>query len=169
MARIRTVKPEFWKDEELALLPRDYRLFYIATWNEADDHGRLRGNPVYLKGVVFPYDEDFGPKEILAAIEALETRGKLIRYESAKGEKFIQLTQFSSHQKIDKRYPSKLPVPPIRPDKSGRPANTTQQEQGTGNRDQGGDAPRTPAGNTSKRDKIESLKNKISKGTKVKA
>ncbi len=35
MPRIRTVKPEFWEDELLGVMPRDARLLFIATFNMA--------------------------------------------------------------------------------------------------------------------------------------
>ena len=42
MARIRSVKPEFWTDRKLArCTSRDARLLYIALWNISDEHGRL--------------------------------------------------------------------------------------------------------------------------------
>ncbi len=58
MARIRTIKPEFWEDEGVAALSRDARLLWIATWNCADDEGILRWTPDYIKAQVFPYDAD---------------------------------------------------------------------------------------------------------------
>lgn len=109
MARIRTVKPEFWKDEELALLPRDIRLFYIGLWNEADDEGRSRANPAYLKGALFPYDDDFN---VIRALQSLDQLNKIQLYESDKGEELLVVRHLNNHQKIDKRYPSKLPAPP---------------------------------------------------------
>ena len=57
MARIRTIKPEFWEDEKLVMLPLGCRLFFIGTWNFADDLGVLRYNPVLLKSRIFPLDE----------------------------------------------------------------------------------------------------------------
>ena len=45
MARIRTIKLEFWEDEKLAKLPVHARLLFIGTWNFADDNGALLANP----------------------------------------------------------------------------------------------------------------------------
>lgn len=42
--RIRQVKPDFWTDELMASLPDAVRLFYIATWQLADDSGWLEWN-----------------------------------------------------------------------------------------------------------------------------
>lgn len=54
MARIRTIKPEFWEDEKLAKLPIHARLLFIGTWNFADDNGVLLANPVLMKSHIFP-------------------------------------------------------------------------------------------------------------------
>ena len=59
MARIRTIKPEFWEDEKLTKLPLHARLLFIGTWNFADDNGLLLANPVLMKSHIFPY-EDIG-------------------------------------------------------------------------------------------------------------
>lgn len=109
MARIRTVKPDFWRDQELALLSRDARLFYIGLWNFADDDGRVIGDPAYLKGQIFPYDED---ARVEVYLEELRSQDKIVQYTSDKGEKFIHVVRLNKHQKIDKRYPSTLPAPP---------------------------------------------------------
>lgn len=42
--RIRQVKPDFWTDELMAALPDAVRLFYVATWQLADDSGWLEWN-----------------------------------------------------------------------------------------------------------------------------
>ena len=39
MARIRTIKPQFWDDLKIGRLSRDARLLYIGLWNFADDLG----------------------------------------------------------------------------------------------------------------------------------
>lgn len=39
MARIRSIKPEFWRDAKIAALPKATALFFIALWNFADDQG----------------------------------------------------------------------------------------------------------------------------------
>ena len=58
VARIRSIKPEFWQDEKLAGIPRDARLLFVGLWNIADDEGRLRGSPLFVRAHVFPYDLD---------------------------------------------------------------------------------------------------------------
>jgi len=53
MARIRSLKPDFFKDEDLAVLPFEARLLFEGLWCYADKEGRLEDRPKYLKGVEF--------------------------------------------------------------------------------------------------------------------
>lgn len=112
MARIRTIKPEFWGDYQLAQqFTRDQRLFYIALWNEADDEGRFQAHPVRLKGVVFPYDDDIHGAFIEDSLKALAEAGKLVLYQ-VNGEPYAQLTNFKAHQRINRPSQSRIPKPP---------------------------------------------------------
>ena len=43
MARIRTIKPDFFTSEDIVGLTPEARLLYIALWCEADREGRLAG------------------------------------------------------------------------------------------------------------------------------
>ena len=71
MARIRTIKPEFWEDEKIGKLPIPCRLFFIGCWNFADDFGVIKGNAALLKSQIFPYDENLRVSEIKKWIDAL--------------------------------------------------------------------------------------------------
>ena len=111
MARIRTIKPEFWTDEKIVELSPFARLLFIGLWNFADDEGRLVYSPKRLKLQIFPAD-DLDISELFG-----EIRGKLlaVAYEVENVE-YLQVIGFSKHQKIDKRTASKLPPPPNSPE-----------------------------------------------------
>ena len=49
MARIRTIKPEFWSDEKVGGLPLACRLLFIGLWNFADDYGVIASSPLFIK------------------------------------------------------------------------------------------------------------------------
>ena len=57
MARIRYLKPDFFKDEDLATFPYETRLCFAGLWNFADKAGRLEDRPKRLKVEIFPYDK----------------------------------------------------------------------------------------------------------------
>jgi hypothetical protein len=112
MARMRSLKPEFWADEDLADLPRDARLLYMGLWNLADEHARLRGDARYVKGQLFPYDDDLDPDAVERLLKPLADSGKVVRYTIA-GRSYMFLPTLSKHQRLEpERVPSRLPAPP---------------------------------------------------------
>jgi hypothetical protein len=113
MARIRSVKPEFWIDRGLArALSRDARLLYIALWNQADEHARLHGDPRYVKGQCFPYDDDLSLADIDRLLDELAASGRVQRY-VAGGDPYLFLPKLASHQRLESdKVSSRLPDPP---------------------------------------------------------
>ena len=101
MARIRTIKPEFWEDEKLAKFPVYARLLFIGTWNFADDNGALLANPVLMKSHIFPY-EDIGISTISEWIDMLVGNGMLIRT-TYNGKDYLVIRKFLIHQKINRK------------------------------------------------------------------
>ena len=112
MARIRTIKPEFWEDEKLAKLPVYARLLFIGTWNFADDNGVLLANPVLMKSHIFPY-EDIGISTISEWIDMLVENGMLIRT-TYNGKDYLVIRKFLIHQKINRKSISiNIPLPVV--------------------------------------------------------
>lgn len=112
MARIRSIKPEFFKDRRLGCeLTRDQRLFYVGLWPNADDEGRLLLVERTLLGDIFPFEDDLDEKWVRETLETLQASGRCVLYE-VDGDQYIQLTKFKDHQKIDKPSKSRMPPPP---------------------------------------------------------
>jgi hypothetical protein len=104
VARVRTIKPEFWSDDKLTECSLKARLLFIGTWNFADDAGNLDRSAKQIKARVFPVDSiDCEP--LLAELIA---RGLLIEY-SVSGRKFLHIRGFEKHQVINR--PSKPQCP----------------------------------------------------------
>lgn len=57
MARIRTLKPEFWDSPSTAQADLAVRLTFMAMWNWADDSGHGTANLKELEAFVFPNDD----------------------------------------------------------------------------------------------------------------
>jgi len=115
MARIRSIKPEFWDDRKLAKrASRDARLLYIGLWNLADEWGRVNGDPQWLKGQLFPYDDDIDAGGVAKLLEELKdpALGAVIAYEKS-GDPYLFLPKLSRHQRLEPaKVPSRLPAPP---------------------------------------------------------
>ncbi len=57
MARIRTIKPEFFTSEDIVSLSPLARLLYIALWCESDKDGRMVWKPRTFKMRYLPADD----------------------------------------------------------------------------------------------------------------
>jgi hypothetical protein len=115
MARIRSIKPEYWDDRKLAKrTSRDARLLYIALWNLADERGRLNGDPVWIKGQVFSYDDDLDVPAVTKLLDELAACdvGAVVPYE-VDGDPYLYLPKLAKHQRLDRTVPSRLPEPPV--------------------------------------------------------
>lgn len=109
---MRSIKPEFWDDRKLARsTSRDARMLYVALWNQSDEHGRLNGDVVWLKGRVFPYEDDIAAGDLHALLAELESAGRIVQYR-VDGDPFIYLPKLAKHQRLEgEKVPSRLPSP----------------------------------------------------------
>jgi hypothetical protein len=116
MARIRSLKPDFWLDRKLARrLSRDERLLYMGLWNQADEHARALGDPVVIKGAIFPYDDDLTVDAINQMLNRLDTVGGVVQRYEADGDPFLYLPKLADHQRLEPaKSKSKHPEPPPR-------------------------------------------------------
>lgn len=105
MARIRSIKPEFWADERLGECSPTARLVFIATWTFADDLGNLQRSARQIKAQAFPYDS----MDIEPFVKELIEFGLLIEYQSD-GDKFLHIKNFGKHQRIDKESKPRFPL-----------------------------------------------------------
>lgn len=111
MARIRTIKPDFFRHvglydaEKQAGLP--LRVAYAGLWTAADREGRFKWEPKVLKLDCLPYDEvDFS-----AVLDALQERGFIVKYE-VDGRHYGAIPSWLDHQHINQREAqSHLPAP----------------------------------------------------------
>lgn len=108
MARIRTIKPEFWTNERVMECSVTARLLFIGMWNFADDLGRLPLSAKTIKAQIFPSD-DISGDAILRMVGELSTNGLVLTYE-VDGRQYIQIVGWQ-HQRIDKPQPGKCPGP----------------------------------------------------------
>lgn len=104
MARIRTIKPEFFTSEDIVEMEPLARLLYIALWCEADKEGRFAWKPKTFKIRYLPADAC----DIDAICDALVTRGLVVLY----GAGLAVIPSFLNHQHINPREKvSNLPAP----------------------------------------------------------
>ncbi len=104
MARIRTIKPEFFTSEDIVALSAWARLLYVALWCEADKEGRLLWKPKTFKMRYFPADSI----DIETVCEELLESNLVSLY----GDGLAHIPTFRQHQHVNPREKeSKLPAP----------------------------------------------------------
>jgi hypothetical protein len=113
MARIRTIKPEFFTSADICSLTPLSRLFYIALWCEADREGRLDWKPKTFKLRYFPGDNC----DIAEMAKELLASGLVTTY-SVDGIEYAVIPTFLEHQVINNRE-SDSTRPPRDDDASG--------------------------------------------------
>lgn len=99
MARIRTIKPEFWSSEQVMECQPLTRLLFIGIWNFCDDGGNHPDSEKTIKARVFPGDE-IGSSSIRRMLDELSSNGLLAFYEHS-GKRYLHVCGWE-HQKIDK-------------------------------------------------------------------
>ncbi|TLG93132.1 hypothetical protein FEM54_05190 [Pseudomonas edaphica] len=105
MARIRTIKPEFWSSEQVMECQALTRLLFIGIWNFCDDGGNHPDSEKTIKARVFPGDE-ISSSSIRRMLDELSSNGLLSFYEHS-GKRYLHVCGWE-HQRIDKptlRYP----------------------------------------------------------------
>lgn len=106
MARIRSIKPEFWTSEQIAECSPNARLLFIGIWSFSDDSGIHPASVKRLKMEIFPSD-DLTIAQVSDLVAELVGARLLTEY-SVSGETFWQVTGWK-HQRIDQptfKYPS---------------------------------------------------------------
>lgn len=139
MARIRTIKPEFWKHEALSALPEATHMLAAALLNYADDEGYFNANIKLVQAECCPLREP--SVSIHGSLTRLSKVGYIQLGTGEDGRRYGRVVNFDEHQRVNRPSPSKIKILPIQWDDSvnihGALTEPSPPEQGTGNREQG--------------------------------
>jgi hypothetical protein len=126
VARIRTIKPDFFRHgrlfeaEQAEGLP--LRVAYAGLWTVADREGRFKWDARALKLDCLPYDDvDFG-----AVLAALDSRGFVVHYTDDDGKEYGFIPSWKEHQVVNTREAqSSIPPPSEQAQARARTCNPT--------------------------------------------
>lgn len=104
MARIRTIKPEFFTSADILALTPLARLFYVSLWCEADREGLLNWNPETLKFRYFPKDK----VDIETLASELIENELIVILVGDDGREYAEIPSFATHQVINNRESSSV-------------------------------------------------------------
>lgn len=118
--RIRSIKPEYWRSDDITALPISTRLTFIGLWSYVDDNGV--GADKIVSVVADLYADDFSrdPQETLQRVTAdlvrLASGGQVVRFRAlhnGRAKDLLYITRWKQHQVVN--HPSlghKYPLPP---------------------------------------------------------
>lgn len=108
MARIRTIKPDFFTSLTIADLPIPTRLTFIGLWTHVDDDGRCVADPRLIKAALWPLDDEVTANDVMSDLRILSESSLITQY--TVGERsYLVVNGWSEHQRINRPGASKLP------------------------------------------------------------
>ena len=147
--RIRSIKPEFWRSDDIDALSIPDRLLFIGLWSYVDDNGVGLFSVKDIVGDLFAGDMLRDSNETLIRVKeglkALFERG-LIEIYSQDGNTYLAITNWGKHQRVPNPNKPRYPRPSadsetplylfneslIRPHESLRTGTGEQGNRGTG-------------------------------------
>ena len=152
MARIRSIKPEFWTSEQVMNCSPMARLLFIGLWNFCDDAGNHVASAKTIKANVFPGD-DITSSSIQELLDELSSN-ELIAHYAFENKDFLHVTGWH-HQKIDRPTVKHPPYKPEGSKPTRRALDEDSPPEGSGEDKErkkenplpaGADVPATPPG-----------------------
>lgn len=111
MARIRSIKPDFWTDERVAAWPIGVRLTWIGLWTYVDDNGVGVYNDRLIMATLYPMDD---PREALTRIRdslaMLSRERRVVLYETD-GKCLLWIVNWKRHQRVENPRKHRYPQP----------------------------------------------------------
>lgn len=124
MARTRSLKPGFFKNEDLAALGPFAMLLYAGLWTIADREGRLEYRPKRIKAEIFPYSR----VSVESLLEELAREKFIVLYDVG-NERFISIPTWRKHQTPHvKEGASTIPAPDKHRTSTGQAPDKTESK-----------------------------------------
>lgn len=112
--RIRSIKPKFWRSDDVDSLDWHCRLVFIGLWSYVDDNGVGLDRLSDVVADLFAGDLSADPTETLRRVSlALDVlhRADLIRRYSIDGKAYLYITTWDSHQLVKNPNKPRYPLP----------------------------------------------------------
>jgi len=105
LGRIRTIKPDFWKDEDINTLAEATQLLAIALLNYADDEGYFNANEMLIKAECCPLREP--SVKIHVSLTELSRMG-YVRLGEFEQKRYGHIVNFEKHQRVSHKKDSDI-------------------------------------------------------------
>lgn len=105
------IDPNIWESEDFSTLSMLGKVLFIGLFSLADDEGRGKANPVYIRSKLFPYTtEKVRVADIETALSEI-AHSMSVTFYTVNGTQYYALTHWNLWQKIDKPSQSNIPGP----------------------------------------------------------
>ena len=121
------ISPNFWQSENVSKLSIPARLLLVGMISNADDYGRGRATPAFLKSICFTYD-NVSIRLIKNYLKMIYANISVIEYQ-VNGSAYYMFTKWTDFQRVDKPQPSSIP-PPVSTDSQNDSENGSQNSYG---------------------------------------
>ena len=121
MARIRSIKPEFFTSTRIADLSDAAKVTFLGLLTEADDYGVAPADPRVLKGHIWPLGDHINAADVELHLKEMETGKPLIERYTVDDKQYLLVIGFAEHQKVQKPSQKRHPRPPTDTDQAGSP------------------------------------------------
>jgi len=110
MAKARMLHKTISLSEQVNNLSLPAQLLFTWLIPHADDEGRLKGNPKYIKALVVPYHHEWTLEEIESFLQEIKQQGLIYSWD-ADGKQYIEFPTWKRYQYIakDRFHGSELP------------------------------------------------------------
>ncbi|MER7932076.1 MULTISPECIES: hypothetical protein [unclassified Streptomyces] len=112
MARIRTIKPEAFVSESLAVVTLTAERTFLGLLTQADDQGRHRDHAAIIAGQLWVLRPEHGPSDVETDLAQLADAGLICRYKGPDDKRYLHIVTWHQHQKINRPSKSRLPACP---------------------------------------------------------
>ncbi|PCG87963.1 hypothetical protein CIB93_00590 [Streptomyces sp. WZ.A104] len=109
MARIRTIKPEAFVSESLAVVTLTAERTFFGLLTQADDQGRHRDHAAIIAGQLWVLRPDHTPADVEDDLAQLADAGLICRYQGPDHKRYLHIVTWREHQKINRPSKSRLP------------------------------------------------------------
>ena len=143
--RIRSIKPEFWRSEDITALPRDIRLLFVGLWSYVDDNGVGVNDYRHIAADLFALEED--QNEVREFVQDGLRRlsgASLVTLYTVSGKQYLFINTWDKHQRVPK---PNIPRHP-RPDDPRAVLTSEYGDSPEDVRTHSGDSPETPVSGT---------------------
>lgn len=110
MTKRRMISEDFFQSEKVAEWTLRQRMLVLGIIANADDQGRIRGHPQWLRSRIFPYD-DFTAEEVEADLQEISKVNDTVLVYEVEGKRYIQLQNWWEYQGLPWAKQSDFPAP----------------------------------------------------------